>query len=305
MLVCGKKIPNNAGMDRTSRHANGQPVDNLLLGLALMALAMFVIPVRDGIAKHMTTELPVLVIAWGTYVAAALIAVPVALSRHGKAALFPAGLPSQTARTLLLVGAMTSFFFSVRTVPLANAISAYFVSPFIAALLAPLVLGERLTLAIAAAVTLGFGGVLLVLRPDGNLDLNIMWAMGAGLLFALYMLATRLAARQAPPLAALSYQSLLGAIVLTLPALFSGIEGIGAFLGLFLLIGVLQSTSHGMSIAAFRFAPAAVLAPLVYLEIVAAVIVGLLAFGDWPDARTWLGILVIMVSGAIVALKRN
>ena len=70
------------------------PPDRIFLGLILMALAMFVIPIRDGIAKHMTDVLPVFTIAWGTYVAAAIVAVPIALQRHGREALLPAGIRS-------------------------------------------------------------------------------------------------------------------------------------------------------------------------------------------------------------------
>ena len=253
----------------------------------------------------MSDTLPVFTIAWGTYCAAALIAAPIAIRAHGRGAIIPAGLPSQTARTLLLVGAMTMFFFSIRTVPLANAIAAYFVAPFVAAALAPFVLQEKFTWSVAIAVGLGFIGVVVVLRPDGNFDANILWAISAGFLFALYMLATRQAARKAPPLAALCYQSILGALVLTPFAVSSGIYGAVDFLGFFALIGLLQSTSHGLSIAAFRCAPASVLAPLVYLEIVAAVIVGLVAFGDWPGAQTWLGIGIIIVAGVLVTLKRD
>ena len=282
-----------------------QQVDRVLLGLVLMAAAMFVIPLRDGIAKHMTDALPVFTIAWGTYVAAAIVVVPIAMRLHGREALLPAGLKSQTARTFLLVGSMTVFFFSIRTVPLANAISAYFVAPFVAAALAPFVLLERLTLPIICAVVGGFIGVIIVLRPDGNFDANILWAVLAGILFAFYMLATRLAARQAPPMAALAYQALLGALVLTPFALWSGVGEISSYLGLFAAVGVLQSLSHGLSIAAFRFAPAGILAPLVYLEIVAAVLVGFVVFGDWPEAHTWLGIAVILCAGALVAIKRS
>ncbi|WP_120501239.1 DMT family transporter [Roseovarius sp. EL26] len=284
---------------------NQQPVDRVLLGLVLMAAAMFVIPLRDGIAKHMTDALPVFTIAWGTYVAAAMVAVPIAMRLHGREALLPAGLRSQTARTLLLVGSMTVFFFSIRTVPLANAISAYFVAPFVATALAPFVLSERLTFPIICAVVGGFIGVIIVLRPDGNFDANILWAVLAGILFAFYMLATRLAARQAPPMAALAYQALLGAIVLTPFTLWSGLGEVSSFIGLFAAVGVLQSLSHGLSIAAFRFAPAGILAPLVYLEIVAAVIVGFMVFGDWPEAHIWLGIAIILCAGALVAIKRS
>ncbi|MEP1611876.1 MAG: DMT family transporter [Roseobacter sp.] len=281
------------------------PADRILIGMALMALAMFVIPVRDGIAKHMTDALPVFTIAWGTYCAAAIIAAPIAFCVHGRDAILPAGLASQTARTLLLVGAMTMFFFSIQTVPLANAIAANFVAPFIAAVLAPFVLNERFTWAVAGAVTFGFFGVIVVLQPNGDFDANILWAVGAGFLFAFYMLATRLAAQQAPALATLCYQSVLGAIVLTPFALGAGIQGMGAFLGFFATIGLLQSVSHGLSITAFRLAPASILAPLVYLEIVAAVVVGLVAFEDWPATKTWIGIAIIIIAGCLVALRRN
>jgi drug/metabolite transporter (DMT)-like permease len=269
-----------------------------------MALAMFLIPVRDGLAKHMSATLPVFTIAWGIYCASAIISCPIAIRVYGRAAIVPAGLPSQTARMLLLVGAMTMFFFAIRTIPLANAIAAYFVAPFVATAFAPVVLGERFTWTVAGAVTLGFAGVLVVLQPDGDFDVNILWAVGAGILFAFYMLATRLAARQAPPLVALSYQSILGALVLTPLALGTGIQGTGAFVGFFAIIGLLQSFSHGLSIAAFRLAPASILAPLVYLEIVAAVIVGLVAFGDWPENQTWMGIAIIIVAGGLVAVRR-
>ena len=281
------------------------PSDRIYLGLILMALAMLIIPIRDGIAKHMTDALPVFTIAWGTYVAAAMVAVPIAMKLHGRNALLPAGMPSQTARTLLLVGSMTVFFFSIRTVPLANAISAYFVGPFVAAALAPLVLGERLTKPIVAAVGCGLVGVLLVLRPIGEFDANILLSVLAGVLFAFYMLATRLAAQQAPPMAALAYQSLLGAIVLTPFALGAGLNGVVAYLGAFAFVGILQSLSHGLSISAFRFAPAGLLAPLVYLEIVGAVIVGIVAFGEWPETQIWIGIAVILAAGALVAIKRD
>lgn len=281
------------------------PVDRVLLGAGLMALAMVIIPMRDGIAKHMTDALPVFTIAWGTYVSAAFFAMPIAAALHGPRALIPAGLGSQTARTLLLVASMTIFFMSLRSVPLANAISAYFVAPFVAAGLAPFVLGERLSRVTMLSVIGGFAGVLIVLRPSGVFDANILWAVLAGVLFALYMLATRLAARQAPPMAALAYQAGLGALVLTPFALGAGTGGSLAFLGAFAAIGALQCLSHGLSIAAFRFAPAAALAPLVYLEIVAAVIVGLIAFGDWPGLHTWIGIAVILAAGSLVALRRG
>lgn len=292
-------------MTDNAKNESELPADRVVLGLILMILAMLVIPMRDGVAKFMTDSLPVFTIAWGTYVAAALVSVPIALKMHGRNALAPAGIRSQTARTLLLVVSMTVFFFAIRTVPLADAISAFFVAPFCAAALAPFVLGEKLTKAIMAAVAFGFVGVLLVLRPEGNFDANILFAVAAGVLFALYMLATRLAARQAPPMATLAYQSLLGAIVLTPFALIAGIEGTPAFLWGFALIGLLQTTSHGLSIAAFRFAPAGILAPLVYFEIVGAVLVGLIAFGEWPQTQTWVGIGVILVAGALVTIKQK
>lgn len=279
--------------------------DRRALGLVLMASAMLLIPMRDGIAKHLSGEISVFVVAWGTYASAALFALPTAWLKHGQAAVLPAGLGSQTARTLLLVISMTLFFFSIRSVPLANAISVFFVAPFVAAVLAPIVLKENTSWQIQASVALGFVGVLIVIRPDTDFDANILWALASGVLFAFYMLATRLAARQAPPLAALSFQCVLGALVLTPFALSAGLPNFQDVFPIFILAGIFQCLSHGLSISAFRFAPAGILAPLVYLEIVGAVIVGLVAFGDWPTPYAWLGIFIIMAAGGIVSVTKR
>ncbi|MEL6423399.1 MAG: EamA family transporter, partial [Pseudomonadota bacterium] len=278
--------------------------DRIGLGVALMAAAMLVIPVRDGLAKSLVAEMSVFAIAWGAYTAAAVIALPIALARHGVMAVWPPGLRSQAARTVFLVSSMTTFFFSLRSIPLADAISAFFIGPFIAAALAPVVLGEKVERRVYVAVIAGFSGVLLVVRPSATVDLNVVWALSAGALFAAYILATRRVATQTPPLATLSFQCLLGAVLLTPFALGDGLAAPSAYSGLFLSIGAVQVLSHVMSITAFRYAAANVLSPLVYLEIVGATAIGYLAFGDWPTPMTWLGIFIIVAAGALVAARR-
>lgn len=290
-------------MAETSK--SGATGDRILLGLLFMAIAMLIMPARDGLAKYMSSSLPVFTIAWGTYCAAAIIVTPIAIRIHGREAILPNGLFSQTLRSLLLVASITTFFFSLRSVSLANAISAYFIGPFFATALAPLVLGERLTWPVILAVGFGFLGVLVALQPDGDFDANILWAVATGLIYALYMLATRVAAGQTAPLASLSYQSLVGVLTLAPLAFVAGIGGMEAFLGLFALIGIVQGASHAMFILAFRLAPASILAPLVYLEIVASVAIGIVAFGDWPGMHTWFGIAIIIGAGCIVALGRE
>src|SRR5690606_28118896 len=66
--------------------------------------------------------------------------------------------------------------------------------------------------------------------------------------------------------------------------------------------GLLGAFGHLLQIQAYRFAPASLLAPFVYVQIVAAGSLGWLIWGQFPDALSWLGIAIICGSGASLAV---
>lgn len=281
-----------------------------LLGIGLMALAMLLIPLVDGLAKHLSQTHSPLYISWARYAVACLVVLPIALRLHGRAFLPRRNIGSHLLRTIFLMAAMTLYFLAIARIPLATAVSAYFIGPIIAVLLAFFILKEPLTARKLVALGLGFAGAMFILRPGGDLDPGIVLAMGSGGCFALYLIATRKASQSSDPVKTLVFQCLVGAVILTPGAIWTWSVPIMAELHLFVAMGVLSTISHMLSIAAFRYADASTLAPLVYLELVASSLLGYFFFGELPGPSVWIGAAIIVAAGLVLmhrpaAQKKN
>jgi drug/metabolite transporter (DMT)-like permease len=276
------------------------------LGILLMVVAMLTIPLVDGIAKHLSASYSPLFISWARYAVACIIILPVALVRSGKEMFPRQDLGAHTLRTVFLVTAMTLYFISVSRIPLATAITAYFVGPVIAVLISVVFFREAFTIRKGLSLVFGVMGTLLVLRPGGSTDPGILMAFGAGFFFALYMIATRQASRQSDPFKTLTFQCVVGMFLLLPQALASWSSvGVGD-MGFFIAMGCFSAFAHVLSIMAFRYADTTSLAPLVYLELVGTSIIGYLAFNEIPGFFTISGALLIVMAGLVlVAGKRR
>ncbi|WP_421862378.1 DMT family transporter [Motiliproteus sp.] len=275
------------------------------VGLALMAAAMLLIPFVDGLAKYLSETHSPLYVSWARYAAASLVVVPIALAVHGRRCLPTENLGAHFNRTLFLVIAMTLYFVALSKVQMASAITAYFVGPIITAVLAVIFLNERLTPRKIMALVCGFVGTLIILDPAGEIEPGIIYALGSGLFFAFYLIATRLASKNNDPLKTLTFQCLVGSLILTPQAIWAWSVPQLSELLFFAAIGVLSSLSHLLSIQAFRYAEASLLAPLVYLELIAAAAVGYLFFDEVPALMLWVGAAVIMAGGVLLLNERR
>ncbi|QIG49279.1 EamA family transporter [Nordella sp. HKS 07] len=272
-------------------------------GILLMMAAMLSIPVVDGIAKYLSAAYSPLFLGWARYAVAGLIVLPIAALRNGRN-IFPAERRgSHLLRTLFLVVSMTLYFLALARIPLATAISAFFIGPIVAVVLSIFVLKERMTWPKGVSLALGFIGAIVILRPGAALNPGILLAFGAGLCFALYLIATRWASQGSDPIKTLAFQCVVGTLLLTPQAIATWSSPQWSVLGFFLCLGLFSAFSHMMSIAAFRFAEASLLAPLVYLELLGAALIGYYAFGEIPDAFTMVGAGFIIAAGLIL-LKR-
>jgi drug/metabolite transporter (DMT)-like permease len=270
------------------------------LGLILMTVAMLSIPLVDGLAKHLSVSYSPLFLGWVRYAVASLIVLPFTAAIHGPR-LFPAERrASHVFRTLFLVTAMTLYFLSIASLPLATAVSTFFVGPIIAAVLSVILLKERLTSRKALSLTLGFVGSIVILRPGGSMDLGILLALIAGIFFAFYLIATRYAAQDSDPVKTLAFQCILGTVLLTPQAAVSWSAPAWNDLLFFAGLGLFSAISHLLSIAAFRLADASTLAPLVYVELIGAALVGYVAFDEIPGMSTVVGAGLIIVAGLIL-----
>lgn len=267
---------------------------------------MLAIPVVDGIAKHLSASYSPLFLNWVTHTSAALIVLPIAAASHGRK-LFPQRSRwLHLLRAALLVTAGTLFYQSIARIPLATAVSAYFVAPIIAIPLSVLILKERMTLLKGISLGLGFAGSMIILRPAGGaLDAGLLFAFGSGVVFAFFMIVTRMIARDSDPLRMLAFQCVAGAAMLTPQAIAFWSEPLWKDLLLFAGLGVFAVASHLMSIAAYRVADASTLAPLVYLELIGATLIGYVAFRDVPDVVTVAGAACIVAAGLILLQRRT
>ncbi|MEE9335836.1 MAG: EamA family transporter [Granulosicoccaceae bacterium] len=272
-------------------------------GIALMCVAMLSIPLVDGIAKHLSGSYSPLYISWVRYAVASLLILPLGLKLFGKSVFPSENLGSHVLRTVFLVTAMTLFFVSVSVTPLATAMSAYFVGPIIASLLAVRFLGESMTMTKLIALSLGFIGAIVVMRPGGSMEPGILLALGAGVSFACYIVSTRSASKNTSPVKTLVFQCLLGALLLLPQAVFAWSVPQIEDAPFFLAMGALSVLSHFLSIAAFRYAQASTLAPLVYLELLSAAAIGYVFFKEVPELHVWIGAAIIVASGLMLLKK--
>lgn len=266
----------------------------------MMAAAMLSIPVVDGLAKYLSTDFSPLFISWARYAIASCIIVPIAMGRFGFSIIPDSKIAAHSFRTVCLVSAMTLYFLALAQIPMATAASAFFISPIIATALAVLVFKERFTPPKAISLLLGLCGMLLIVRPGTAIEPGILLAIAAGVAFAVYLVATRLASQNTDPIKTLTFQCLLGSVLLLPQALWSWKLPSSDFFLFFGVLGTVSVGSHLLSIAAFRFAQTSILAPLVYLELVGAVVIGYFVFDDLPSLAIVAGAVLIILGGLIV-----
>lgn len=210
------------------------------------------------------------------------------------------------ARSVCLVIVTLFMGLALSRLPLAEATSIVFIAPLLVALLSGPLLGERLSTGRWLAVIGGFLGVLLIIRPGGQLDvLGVLFALLAALCNAAYQLLSRVLNTE-KTVNLLYHSALAGAVVFTMivPFTFGGPPP-SLFTALLLLsLGVSGGLGHYLFTLAFRDAPASQLAPLTYMQLLWAGVIGLMVFGQLPDAVSLIGMLIIAVSGISVAIRR-
>jgi drug/metabolite transporter (DMT)-like permease len=253
----------------------------------------------DATAKYLVQEHTLFIVVWARYAGQMIVVTPISWHRGGGEFWRTRHLPMQLARSLCLVVATLCFFGALRFLPLAEGSAISFLAPMFAIVLSRPVLGERPTRARWIAAIVGFAGILILVRPGSAVfhpatGLLVMAAISN----ALYQLLTRRLPNDSPH-TTLFYSALVGTAVLSvgipfaeLPASFEWRDAL--FL---VLLGFLAGIGHWMLIAAFLRAPASLIAPFTYLQMIWATLYGFLVFGQLPDGVSALGMAVIVASG--------
>jgi drug/metabolite transporter (DMT)-like permease len=268
--------------------------------MALMIGSMVLIPLGDSAGKALTAGLGVGAgfVAWSRFALAAVLLF---------ALMAAPGLRAEGLRLLLdwriwlraglIAACVWSILTAAATESLAIVFGAFFVGPILSAALAVLLLGERMSRAQAAFLVLGFLGVLVVVRPGWNMGAGTGFALLAGMFYGGFLTASRWLAARARPLALLFSQFAIGALLLAPAGLAQLPPPEWPLLALTLGSAISSLTGNLFLILAYRRADAARLAPLVYVQLVAATGFGIVFFGDWPDMWVLTGTALLILSG--------
>ncbi|MDB5660890.1 MAG: EamA family transporter, partial [Cypionkella sp.] len=287
----------------------------ILPGILLMLAFVVLAPLLDTASKLATAAIPVGQITTARFVVQGALMLPIALFMRLNLRISAKTAALITLRAALLIASTYSFVAGVQVMPIADALAIVFIEPFILMILGYFLFGNKVGPRRIIASLVGFAGALLVIQPSlTHYGTAALYPLATAFTFAFYMLLTQSIATGMHPVIQQLHTSIAGSI-LCLPVMIwangSGIVELDPVMphGLNWLwlfgVGFWAAASHMCMTVALKYAPASALAPLHYLEMVTAVAVGYLVFGDFPDALTWAGIVIIVASGLYIIYRER
>jgi drug/metabolite transporter (DMT)-like permease len=275
----------------------------LRYALPLFLVAGFCLSSLDATAKYLVRDHSLWLVVWARYAGQMVVVTPFAWHRSGPGFWRTRKPALQLLRSLFLLLATLGFWGGLRYLPLAEASSVTFLAPTFVVLLSWPLLHERATRARQLASTVGFIGILILLRPGSAvMHPAVVLLIGAALANALYQLLTRKLLDEKAH-TTLFYSASVGTLVLTLGLpLATGLSRLMAVgIGSLVLLGVLAGVGHWCMTHAYLQAPASLLTPFTYLQIVWASAFGYLMFDQHPDRLSALGMAIVVASGVLLA----
>jgi len=270
-----------------------------LLGIGLMALALMCFACLDAIAKWLSPQIGPIPTTFARYLASVLLVTAV-LNPWTQPGIMATRKPwMQWTRSLLLFGSTMLNFLALQHLQLTQTMSIMFMAPLIVALISGPLLGEWVGARRLAAIGIGFCGILIVTRPGlGGIHPAALFSVAGTICYALYAILTRILAAHDSSGTTMVYSGLGGLAILTpIIPFYWQTPPSGAAWAMMALIGGFGAIGHWLLIQAHKRAPASVLSPFIYSQMLWMILLGWLVFGDWPDRWTFVGAGVVIVSG--------
>ncbi|MFL4471915.1 DMT family transporter [Tateyamaria armeniaca] len=289
--------------------------DRPLLGILLMLGFCVVAPMGDAVAKLLGQTVPLGELLFVRFAIQAIILIP--LVWLGRRAWKMRGrvLRLTALRTVLHIFGIGAMFTALQYLPLADAVAIAFVMPFLMLLLGKYVLGEEVGSRRLLACIVGFVGTLLVVQPSfAEVGWPALLPVVVAVNFAVFMLVTRQIAKETDPIGLQAVSGVMAVVILGPALWFSRNAGIaplemiavnGTEMALLAAIGILGTLAHLLMTWSLRFAPSATLAPMQYLEIPVATIIGFIIFSDLPNGLAATGICITIASGLYIVLRER
>lgn len=270
-----------------------------------MGCGMFLFAAVDAQAKLLTENFHPIQITWIRQFGL-LLGVAVFLALRGVNVLKTKKPGLQILRGTIAGLSPTLFVTAVAYVALADAVAVSFVAPFMVTLMAGLILREPVGWRRWLAISIGFGGALIVIRPGlGVMHPAVGLVFLAAALFAVRQIISRHITQFDSVGTTIAYTAIASTAVLTIPLPFVWVWPDNARdIALLASVAVMASFGELLVIKALEVAQAVAIAPIQYTLLVWGTLYGIVLFGDFPDAWTSLGAIIIVATG-LYTLQRE
>lgn len=280
------------------------------VGIVYMILGLWTISALDCLSKSlMESGFHIIAIMWMRYVInlvfVSITAVPWYQKTTGKKAYKTSSLTLQILRGIFFFFSVFLFYSMLNIMPVAEATTMNFCSPLLVLALSPFILNEAASKARWISVLIGFVGMLIVIRPGGDIPpMGIVYGFLSATAYAFFSILGRKLGTRDEPMVTLFYGVLTGAIVCSLIVPFFWLTHLPTLNHLIALCstGVVGTVGHLLVNTAYKNAEASILMPFTYVQIISATFFGWICFNDFPDTMTLLGIFVICASGVGIAI---
>ena len=272
-----------------------------------MITAMTIIPLMDVCAKLLgQSGIPIPQIIWGRLFFGVILILPIAWHGVGIKMLLPAKIVFHICRAILLIASSGFFFSAISFISIADSLAIFFVQPLLVTALSPLLLKEYVGTKRCAAVAIGFGGTLIIIRPGlQEFNIGMALALASGASMALYTLITRKYARNESPLMTTFHTTLLGVPMMSIALPFVWKAPSVSEWELLVLLAAIGVFCHFLIARAYTMAEASLLAPLAYTEMVMATVAGWWFFSEMPDNWTMLGVSILIACAIYICINEN
>jgi len=270
-----------------------------LTGIALMAATSLCFACLDSCAKWLGHSLPTPQVVWARYMANFLLVLPLVNPWRTPGLLRPKRPVMQVARGALILASTVLNFIALHYLQLAQTISIMFSTPFLVALIARPLLGERVGMARTLAIAAGFLGVLVVTQPGlAGFHPAMLLSVAGAFIYAAGNVMARILVRDENPNITFFYVGAVGTAVMTPLMPLQWVWPDGALPWLLMLgMGASGAIGHWCLILAHKYAPATILAPFIYMQLIWMTLSGWAFFGDIPSRATLLGAAIVIASG--------
>ena len=283
----------------TAISVSGLPAPRIQLAIALVCVASLSFSLIFAAVKFLGAGYSPFQVLMLRYAIGLAIALPFVL-RIGRSAWTTARPRSHVLRATWGVLSTLCMFFAVTRMPLATITALSFSMPlFLTALSLPL-LGERVGWHRVTATVVGFCGVLIVLGPPGDLNWVALIGLAGALFYSLAVISIRQLSVSEPSVRIFLFYALANIVICGAVAPWVWVAPSPFDWALFALIGSLGSVAQYCFIVAYRYAPASVIAPFDYSQLLFAPVIGYSLWQELPTTQALIGGGLITASGLFI-----